>query len=390
LGVSPFDGGVSGFDDSVGGKTQPSWEAGTELFLQDVTENEPDGETMPRCVRARTWFLAAAVQLALGANPCLAQVGIVIGPSEQSYELAVERYASGDRARAVSQLLAWSQDELWPVVRKSHRRFRAAEITLHTDLAVGEFFKAGADHEAFEARVEEIEKLLLTDRVDRFFRARWRLSIGLLFLKLSSASSARRHFMQGLAVVDDDPELLVALGASFELSAATVHGSSGDAERVGQNRFLSWAAARYERVLDQDPSHAEANLRLAHVSFALGRRAAGESHLSWTLDHADDPGLLYVAHLLAGREHERGGRYHEAAASYVRANQIDPKGCVGFIALSHVLSVLGDQERARSILKGALDTRGSSYADAWQGYYQGRDSLLSAHLAELLSAAGQP
>ena len=79
--------------------------------------------------------------------------------------------------------------------------------------------------------------------------------------------------------------------------------------------------------------------------------------LRWVTVHAQDPDLVYLAHLFIGRELKRPGDLDGALASYRAALEIDPRGQAAYIATSHALRMRGRPTAAAEVLERGLATR---------------------------------
>ena len=316
-------------------------------------------------------------------------------PSPDTYHALVERHRAGHRDEAVQALSSWSTDDVRHVTRRARAgdaRFRTAAIVLHTDLAYS--LVAAGDREAFRVHLEAAESLL--DRsLAEGFRSLWQLAAGLLSMRMRDPNQAQRCFERGLAISAGEPTLLVALGSSLEQQAALSARSPDLRERnlalherqLLQRSRLARAVSLYEEALRSDPGQAEARLRLGRSQLDAGRVEAGLAHVEWVLRNSAEADLVYVAHLLTGRERERRGDSRAAAESYAKALAVEPGGQVAQIALSHVRSGSGDREGAEATLLAAIAPRESVRVDPWRGLDQGRDALLGAVLAVLLRTA---
>jgi len=214
-------------------------------------------------------------------------------------------------------------------------------------------------------------------------------------MRMRDPNQAQRCFERGLAISAGEPTLLVALGSSLEQEAALSARSPDLRERnlalherqLLQRSRLARAVSLYEEALRSDPGQAEAQLRLGRSQLDAGRVEAGLAHVEWVLRNSAEADLVYVAHLLTGRERERRGDSRAAAESYAKALAVEPGGQVAQIALSHVRSGSGDREGAEATLLAAIAPRESVRVDPWRGLDQGRDALLGAVLAVLLRTA---
>lgn len=236
---------------------------------------------------------------------------------------------------------------------------------------------------------------------DEGFRIRWHLAAGLGCLFRVELDSARSYLRKGLERDEDNPTLLVGLGASYEVEewrrrlAVESPGPGGpnrarqERERMAeQSRYRAEAASLFERALVRDPRNAEAHLRLGRVELLGGREDEGLAKLRWVTEHAGEPGLVYLAHLFLGRQEEQAGRPDAALASYRAALEVDPAGQAATVATSHALHARGDLAAAAETLEQGLAARSQAQRDdAWWLYPEGRPGQLSALMTELRAEA---
>jgi tetratricopeptide (TPR) repeat protein len=217
-------------------------------------------------------------------------------------------------------------------------------------------------------------------------RRRWYRATGLNLLFLEELESARSSLEEGLDLFEDDPGLLVALGATYEAEAwelrlllrslqAELIPVLVDLARVRAQQRHCWsdAAELYEKALVEDPEHAEAHLRLGAVELLRGRTERGLEKLQWVTERAREPDLVYLAHLFIGRERERAGDLDDALTSYRAALDADALGQAAYIATSHALRVSGRARAASDVLERGLATRRPELTrDSWWRYPRAR------------------
>jgi tetratricopeptide (TPR) repeat protein len=242
---------------------------------------------------------------------------------------------------------------------------------------------------------------LLTHSGDKAFLRRWYLTVGLGCLFRVEPASARSYLRKGLEGAEDDPALLVALGASYEaeewrqrlVAWSSGHGGPTRARQerewmAEQSRFRTEAAGLFEKALARDPRHPEAHLRLGRLELLLGRSEEGLTKLQWVTEHARELDLVYLAHLFLGRAHEEAGQLDAALASYRAALAVDPGGQAASVATSHALHARGELAAAAEILEQGLAARRRRRTpDAWWSYPEGRPGQLPALMAQLFEEA---
>jgi len=245
-------------------------------------------------------------------------------------------------------------------------------------------------HLAFAARLQE-------NVTNDTFRRRWYVVAGLGGVFRGDLALARSTLRQGLERFEGDPDLLVALGASYEveewrlrlgLRSPAAEGPSSTQKRTDQRaeRSRCWtdAADRYEQALDRDPEHPEAHLRLGRVELLLGRTERGLAELRWVTAHAAEPDLISLANLFTGREQKRSGQPHAALASYRAALEADPSGQAAAVATSQALLMSGDPAAAADVLqRGLAARRRTPSGDGWSLYPEGRPGQLVGLLTRL-------
>lgn len=139
------------------------------------------------------------------------------------------------------------------------------------------------------------------------------------------------------------------------------------------------AEGLFRRLLEIDPGHAEARLRLGRVLGLLGKHAEAAVELRRARAALTDSQLLYYAQLFLGGEEEALGNRDEARASYERAAAFFPRAQSPLLALSQLSRRSGDRAGALSAVDRlfALDRQArTDRDDPWWSYYvaQARDA----------------
>ncbi len=314
--------------------------------------------------------------------------------------LAVVELSCVDRGAALRALSRWSSDvlESVPATLRECEQWQsspspatassdpgaecsgepprwAAAVMLHTHCALTSCAGSGSHifHLSLAARLQE-------QIDDEAFRRRWFLAAGLGSLHGSDLSTARSYLRSGLELFEDDPALLVALGASheaeeerrrLEVQASGSAAPKRTREQLQSERvhLLRDAASLYEKALSQDPGRSEAHLRLGRVQLLLGRTDEGLARLQWVTEHAEEADLVYLAHLFIGRERMRSHDLEAALASYRAALQADPNGQAARVAASHALHLGGDPVAAGEVLEERFaGGRSMPTRDSWWSY----------------------
>lgn len=158
---------------------------------------------------------------------------------------------------------------------------------------------------------------------------------------------------------------------------------------------LRRAERAYRNVLQVDPGHAEAHVRLGRVLDRQGERDAARAALAAALDAKPDAEIAWLAHMLLGRVLLENGQVEAAVAQFEAAVAILPSQSAS-IALAHALVRNGQREAARARLSvltppaGVTPPRCEHGCDPWQRYdivdVEGISALVSAFAARACGA----
>jgi tetratricopeptide (TPR) repeat protein len=206
----------------------------------------------------------------------------------------------------------------------------------------------------------------------RDFARRWYRASTLRAQAWGCLDEGRHWAIEGLRAVPDDPELLLAMGALHELVGSLSPPFSARAALASRPRHrdrtlaaerdrhaaLGRARASFEDALRGAPALHEARLRLGRVEWRLGRPRPARAALEAVLKAADDPRLLYLAHLFLGRLEEDAGRMQAAAQAYRAALELNPGAQSAGVALSHVQFLAGEAAGARETMEDAIAQAG--------------------------------
>jgi hypothetical protein len=144
--------------------------------------------------------------------------------------------------------------------------------------------------------------------------------------------------------------------------------------------------AELEPLTSRPEVAAEANLRLGYLLFQLHDDAGAMTHFDRTIDSTDDPFLLYVAELLAGRTELRHGRAAQGERRLRRALAIVPHAESASEALAAQLFVTGRSDEAYALADAALPGADSP-PDPWRLFGYGDFRLLPALMDDVRKAA---
>lgn len=165
-------------------------------------------------------------------------------------------------------------------------------------------------------------------------------------------------------------------GISFSTSTA---GESGRIES-SHGRFVRSHAFEAEKafrdVLSQQPTFAEARLRLGRLLYFLDRAEDSERELVRALKDAraaNDVFSGYLAALFLGQLHEDRGRTKQAAESYETGIAIFPSGQSAYLSLGRLLIASGDADKGWRTARSALAGQPGSNTtfDPWYVYPAG-------------------
>jgi tetratricopeptide (TPR) repeat protein len=143
--------------------------------------------------------------------------------------------------------------------------------------------------------------------------------------------------------------------------------------------------AELEPLTTRPDVAAEANLRLGYLLFQLHEDTDAMTRFDRTIGSTDDPFLLYVAELLAGRTEARRGRASQAERRFRRALAIVPHAESASEALAAELFVTGRADEASALADAALPGPDST-PDPWRLFGYGDFRLLPALMDDVRRA----
>ena len=299
------------------------------------------------------------------------------------YSDLVDSYRKGRYTEAADALSRVSKDSLKGAARNSRRRslteaeLKAAAL-LHTEVVVRTgrerlfHLKAAKD---YLQRIEDVSRR-------RDFERRWFLALCHHFQRSPRSWGVLPFLDVALKLLPEDPEIRLAMGSVWETAGW-----------MGDERLLKRAEEQYRWILEANPDHAEAHLRLGRVLQLTGRRAKALRELQWSVDHADDPRFEFAAHVLLGDLYNQQGKLPQAIQSFQAALAIDPRCQAAAVALSHALHRAGDRTGSREVLDRFLSDKSdkgspSGETDGWWRYLLGSservDSILGKMREEVL------
>jgi tetratricopeptide (TPR) repeat protein len=329
----------------------------------------------------------ACLLLAL-CTPALAQRSEALSPV---YEALVQRYSSGDREGAVTEMSGWPEHRLrdeMTAMRALSREALAchgctaaslwervpvqAALMLHSDCAQ-RARRDGRSAKLHESAATEVANLMRDDPIHRAYARRWYEAMAGLAQGENRWGEAFDWAERGLKAFPDSADLLLVLGSIEEtLSAQAASRPSVDrlpeaGTRVTRSRIsrvqvtrghLEKARHAYRSAVAADPSRTDAWLRLGRIAWRLGDTAEARSILENVLARKPDAATAFLAHLFLGRLDEDGGQLDGAARSYDAAIALDSQAQSARLALSHVRLRLGDEGAARREVAAVVEGAG--------------------------------
>jgi len=393
-------------------------ESRTYYLLGYAPDHPPDGRFHTitlrvggerRTVRARPGYFSAEQP-----NPSLA-VPLKARPSPATggpYAALVDRYRCGEHQAAIDDLRAWSPERLRTAAGPLPQEAWVVAALLHTELALEETPDAPRRLHLDLARAL-IERL--PDAAERRgAQQRWLLLVGRYHANRHEWRQAETLLGEAVKQVArgsaEEAAARLALGALHETWAAPTwpgrravpprhdgprldalaelvgtqpwnrqgvpggQGASGGLRLAvptggGERLALRRAELNYRSALSADPSLAEAHLRLGRVLARLDRPEDASVELQWALEHATDPGLLYLARLFLGDVHESSGAQTLAVEDYRAALEWQPDGHTAHVALAAALRAGGDREGALAVMRQLFARRALHTSDPWWAYH---------------------
>lgn len=291
------------------------------------------------------------------------------------YSELVNQYQSGlfdSSADAMSRVSLASIPGAAKAYRMESRRdpdLEAAAI-LHTEVVVTKGIVERAHLRAARAYLEQIED----ESHRRILERLHYLVVAYHFRRSPESFGAISILKDALSAFPRDVELRVAVGSVYE-----------SAGWLGSKEYLEQAEGLFRGVVEEEPTHAEAHLRLGRVLQLKGEHEDAIRELKRSLECSDDLETDFIAHMLLGGIYSDRGLLSQAVRAYQTALGIDPACQACTIALSYTLEQLGDPEGSHQALDELLGRtlELSSDTDRWRSYVRGDSERVEALLAEM-------
>jgi len=318
--------------------------------------------------------------------------------SYPDYRAAVGAYRKGDVNGAAALLANRSPDSLKRAARllveeNNDWRLVAAAAMLHTELVILGRVVSKPDvslHMRLALDAIDSERLPFRppgrDRAQELdaFRERWYSLAASVFLASTDPDGANQFVTRGLNSFKESGRLRLLAGEVSELRAHILYADLHDRAiitvmRPSQARqFLVGAASEYQAALAQDPSLAEAQLRLGRTQALLNHVEPARAALQAAASHGE-PRVTYLARLFLGALASYQRDYQAARQEYQAALEIMPSCQTPYIALAYVERLTGHDAAVAELFERFASWQSSPLeADPWWAYQNGgldEDSL---------------
>jgi tetratricopeptide (TPR) repeat protein len=371
-------------------------------------------------------LVVLATSLTIAAAAAHAQGGVIVAgtlgtpetdltPDQQQHLLGeywpiARGYLTGDSAKAVKDLSAWTRDRILKVQQIQYQpevalptgleskaewqpRFLRGAAMLHTEIALAAFrARDGAQFE-FHTGIADGWLALADDRKSAAgsLRSRWNVAIARLLLANAETGLAERYLERINERIPGDPAILLVFGTVKETQATRqnlpwANGKPEDPALITSARdsALNAAATLLQRAAGADASLVEARLRLARIHTLKQEDAKAEPLLTAILASQPAAPIKYLASVLLGGIRERQKQFDPAARLYVEAILAVPDGQSAYLALSQIMHAANHRDDAAAVLDKMFARRASQLtADPWWIYPLGLDTALEARFGQL-------
>ena len=380
----------------------------------------------PRLRAILVGLVVLATSLTIAAAAAHAQGGMIVAgtlgtpetdltPDQQQHLLGeywpiARGYLTGDSAKAVKDLSAWTRDRILKVQQIQYQpevalptgleskaewqpRFLRGAAMLHTEIALAAFrARDGAQFE-FHTGIADGWLALADDRKSAAgsLRSRWNVAIARLLLANAETGLAERYLERINERIPGDPAILLVFGTVKETQATRqnlpwANGKPEDPALITSARdsALNAAATLLQRAAGADASLVEARLRLARIHTLKQEDAKAEPLLTAILASQPAAPIKYLASVLLGGIRERQKQFDPAARLYVDAILAVPDGQSAYLALSQLMHADNHRDDAAAVLDKMFARRASQLtADPWWIYPLGLDTALEARFGQL-------
>ena len=289
------------------------------------------------------------------------------------YFSVLEDYQNGDRTEALDRLAELPSIAVYRGVeylrdRDDGQLLQAA--LMHTDAAL----PPGSNASLHVSRAATCLKRIDDNSLREDLYRKWSLAMAYFFQNDHRFLVSVPFLMDLNKKYPEDMEIRLAFGSVCEASGL-LHEAFRD--------HLQIAEEQYRWILNADPDHIEASLRLGHVLKLRGQHEESISILENVLSRTEDPSQVFIARLLLGDIHRAQGRLETAIGLYESAIQIDPDCLVATVAMSHALHQSRRLGESTEVLEQLLVRGDSSRDDTWWRYLMGHSERFRLLLQDL-------
>ena len=210
--------------------------------------------------------------------------------------------------------------------------------------------------------------------------ALWYRTIGAMFASSYSFGEAWPHIERARVLFPNDAGILFGDAAVQEtLASPRIQDYVRVTKLPNGQRFLFVESESYhlqvavgllKRALYQDPSYAEARLRLGRVLSQMGRHAEALAELQ-AVPPQQDTVVAFYTHLVRGDVERAMARYDAAQRSYQQALELFPSAQSARMALGHLARLRSNRDAALALLQPALTAPLPRSDDPWWDYFRG-------------------
>jgi tetratricopeptide (TPR) repeat protein len=308
------------------------------------------------------------------------------------YRAAVSAYRNGDLNLAAELLKSHAPESVKRAARSliaenDDWRITGSAAMLHTELVISGRAISRADI-AFHMGValEAVESVRLSftgpnpDRAKELatFRERWYSLAASVFLASTDPGNADQFVARGLTVFKKSARLRMLAGVVYELRAHLRFADLHDRSVIAAMRpspprqDLLGAINDYRAALEEDPSLAEARLRLGRTLALVNRIEPAREALEAAAKTPDDPRVSYLAQLFLGALFSYQRDYAAARQAFQSALETKPMCQTPYIALAFVERMTGHDDAARTLFERFSSWQSAPLeADPWWAYQNG-------------------
>ena len=308
------------------------------------------------------------------------QVDFFMEPASYSlvgYSELIKQYRAGDIRAVTGALSSLSGLEVLSVAQAAddYRKQKLTDDELrmaalfHTDAAM----TSGSEATHFNTARKYLRQV-----GDKSVRRRWEQ---LWFLAISEHIANSPTAWNAFPLVKQALQFFPA-DLNITLAAGMVHEAMG--ARGAEGKLID-AETLYRSILEKEPDHGEARVRLGRVLQLQGRKAEALKELKFALSQRLGKTLKLVTFILLGELRDGMGNTVQAIDSYQAAVEINPECQAATIALSRALLRAGNAEASdQAILKFLRHARSQPEApDLWLQYIGGNVERIESILTRL-------